>query len=477
MEKAKQEVYISGVSKNGTSGSAGREYRAAVGDKTARREAILAPKPDEGVVYTAAVRRTSASLEMASGVLFFTDGNGKNGFLAAVRGNEVLLLILENGEEREIARRAVEPVPEGSTVWVRVKIFKQKVEVYYFDGRRKVAFFHEQGVSPWPVFAFALSPAGSCLCPYGEDVTVTEAGICLADQTDGPLFQNPVLDSVQAADPGVLFYKGVYYLYCTSAPVGYYVFTSTDLVHWKNEGYCLESAWEKSRWYWAPEVVERNGRFYMIMSVEEYLGIASSDSPLGPFVPEASWIFPQSIDGHFFLDEDGKAYLYYVTWRPGKRYGIYAMEMNEDMATPKFETETLVLEPETPWETSEGRVTEGPFVLKHKGRYYLTYSAPGYTSYRYGIGYAVSNAPMGPYVKYPANPVLGYTSAFHGPGHHSFTVNQKGEWIVVYHVHQAPGTVHPRKVCVDRARFVEASDGIDRLEVCGPTHLPQAYLV
>lgn len=406
-----------------------------------------------------------------AGVLFLADEDGKNGYAATVTNGFIFLKSLENGTLTEIARKAVEAYPDGAEIRIRVEIGGKRVKIYYLDDM--------DGVEPWPEIEYELDARGE----YAAEYAVSGAS-CLALEAKDyapapfvkPTYTNPVLADVQAADPGVLYYRGTYYLYCTCAPVGYYVHTSKDLVHWKNEGYCIESAWGLDRWYWAPEVVERNGKFHIIMSVDEHIGIATADSPLGPFIPQPNWIFPKSIDGHIFLDDDGRAYMYYVSWREGKEYGIYVMELNDDM-TPKYETEKMVLKPETAWETSEGRITEGPFILKHKGLYYLTFSAPGYTSYNYGIGYAVSDSPFGEFKRYGENPVLAYTSVFHGPGHHSFTTNEAGDLIIVYHVHQAPGVIHPRKVCIDRARFVETPCGVDRLEIYGPTHTPQELLV
>lgn len=404
-----------------------------------------------------------------AGILFFTDEEGANGYAATVTGGMIFLKSLENGVLTEISRKAVEAYTDGAEICIRVEVNDKLVKIYYLDDM--------PGVEPWPEFEYELQPTGTCVKSYftangGEKLSLQVKPYTPKPVTK-PTYTNPVLYDVHAADPGVLYHNGTYYLYCTCAPVGYYVHTSKDLVHWTNEGYCIESAWGLTRWYWAPEVVERNGKFYMIMSVDEHIGIASADSPKGPFVPQPNWIFSHSIDGHIFIDDDGRAYLYYVSWREGKEYGIYAMELNSDMVTPKYETETLILKPETAWETSEGRVTEGPFMLKHKGKYYLTYSAPGYTSHNYGIGYAVSDTPLGKFVRYGENPILSYTSVFHGPGHHSFTTNEAGDLIIVYHVHQAPGKVHPRKVCIDRARFAETARGIDRLEIYGPTHTPQ----
>ena len=103
------------------------------------------------------------------------------------------------------------------------------------------------------------------------------------------MFQNPVLDGL--ADPDVLFWQGTYYLYATNTairegdPLGFRVYTSTNLVDWQDAGMALraEDSWGEKQ-FWAPDIVEKDGKFYLSYSVEEHLCVAVSDSPLGPFV-------------------------------------------------------------------------------------------------------------------------------------------------------------------------------------------------
>ncbi|HHW24575.1 MAG TPA: glycoside hydrolase family 43 protein [Bacillota bacterium] len=295
------------------------------------------------------------------------------------------------------------------------------------------------------------------------------------DKTERRTYVNSVLDGY--ADPGVLYYQGKYYLYSTSPRnTNYEVYVSDNLVEWQFAGVCLESAWGMARWYWAPEVMERDGKFYMIASVNEHLGIAVADSPLGPFVPQRTYLFDRSIDGHWFVDKDGTVYLYYVSWREGHPYGIYGVRMKDDIVTPDMSTEKRVLWPTEPWEKHHGEVTEGPYMVYHNGLYYLTYSGSGYTAQEYAIGYAISDSPLGEFKKYPGNPVLKAGNGLYGTGHHSFAPSPDGkEWFIVYHVHRDAEHVQLRRICIDRARFVPCEGEPDRLEVLGPTSTPQPY--
>jgi len=309
---------------------------------------------------------------------------------------------------------------------------------------------------------------------YTEFGTGTAASVAIGTSYTGkyvPPFQNPVVEGY--ADPDVLYHDGVYYLYATSYHIGngYEVLTSTDLVNWENHGNCLDTSsgvtdsWGFSRYYWAPDVEEHNGKFYMLASVDEHLGIMTADSPLGPFVPEENYLFEDAIDGHMFFDGDDM-YIYYVTWREGHPYGIWGCKMMDDCVTPDLSTETLLIQPKEDYEPG---VTEGPYMLKKDGVYYLTYSGNGYTSPWYCICYATSDSPLGEYVKYKKNPILiSDGETVFGTGHHCFTtMPDSEEMLIVYHIHDSKDGVHPRHTSVDRVWFRETKDGYI-LECDGP---------
>ena len=164
--------------------------------------------------------------------------------------------------------------------------------------------------------------------------------------------------------------------------------------------------------------------------------------------------------------------MYYVSWRNGT-YGIYGCELEDDIVTVRPGTEKLILKPEVSWEMDMGSITEGPFMLKHEGVYYLTYSGSNYESQNYAVGYATSSSPLGKFTRADGNPILSMTSKMYGPGHHSFTYSASGELFIVYHIHASGNAIHPRKTCIDRARFAPTESGGWRLEVLGPTYTKQ----
>ena len=436
--------------------------------------------------YSAEITLKPDALFTSAGLLFAasesTAYDGVEGYAFMVRDKRVYLYDLTGSAvsglmPKELASKSVERAKTGSEIRLRVDKDGKTYRCYYLDDM--------DGVEPWPEFEFVLTEhrgTGIGAVDNGHGAVFT--GLAVKEMApsgaeQGQVYRNPVFRDFQAADPGVLKVDGKYYCYSTSAPIGYYVYVSEDLVNWSNEGLCMGEAWglNRSGYYWAPEVVRRaDGKFVMVASVEEHLGFAVADSPLGPFIPEKSWTFDKTIDGHIFLDEDGRGYLFCVSWRSGHDYGIWAYALEDDLVTVKQETEVQVISPTDAWEQVSGRVTEGPFVLKHNGKYYLTYSGNGYDAKEYAVGYAVSDSPLGPYEKYKANPILSYTSKLYGPGHHSFTVSPDGsELIIVYHTHASTTAVHPRTICIDRARFAPTESGVDRMEIFGPTHTAQEY--
>jgi beta-xylosidase len=291
------------------------------------------------------------------------------------------------------------------------------------------------------------------------------------------------------ADPYILKHGDKYYLYGTGGNDGIKVYRSDNAVAWSaavgvTGGYALHknNVWGE-KWFWAPEVYHLNGRFYMFYSAEEHLSVAESDSPLGPFTQTDARKKPfhagtKEIDSHLFIDDDGRKYLYFVRFTGGNE--IWMAELNDDMYSIKEETlEKCFGANPSGWENStlepRARVNEGPFVLKHNGWYYLTYSANHYQNPNYGVGYATAKSPKGPWTKSTGNPILTGNDKIQGVGHHSFITLEKGCRYIVYHSHKNMTAVSPRKVCIDPCEFLpsENSAAPDALKVNGPTTTEQ----
>ncbi|MGL1957138.1 MAG: family 43 glycosylhydrolase [Colwellia sp.] len=307
-----------------------------------------------------------------------------------------------------------------------------------------------------------------------------------APKAEQATYTNPV--QLNCADPGILKYQAMYYAYCTYTPDfpsmkrGIRLYTSADLVNWQDRGFVMkkEDSWGKSR-YWAPDVLEKNGTFYMYYAVDERIGIATSKSPLGPFKQQTKEpMAPDDIkiDAHVFIDDDGKQYFYYVDFvQNADGWGgnqIWGAELQEDMKTINKNSMRELIAPVAPWETHMAKVVEGPVITKHKGYYYMTYSGSHFESPYYSVGYAVAKHPLGPYKKYKLNPIMQSTKFAHGTAHHSVTTSPDGsELFFVYHQHFSLNQTEPRKIAIDRLRFVPQKNGPDILQAWGPTLSPQ----
>ena len=275
-------------------------------------------------------------------------------------------------------------------------------------------------------------------------------------------------------DPFILNAGDMYYAYATSAPDGFRYFISRNLTEWKGCGYCYSNSPWGENCFWAPEVYERNGKYYMLYTARWKknhslrIGLAVSDSPEGPFKDmKDDPLFDLGyacIDATLFTDEDGRNYIYFSRdCSENIINGVHTSEiycaelseqLNELISEPK-----RVTTPDDSWEVSldpEWRWNEGPAVLKHNGKYYLNYSVNCFDSPDYSVGCAVAGSPTGPFVKY-GYPVLARAEGdFSGPGHNSFFYGDNGKLYTAFHIHadcEKPGG--NRRMCIGEARFNE----------------------
>lgn len=144
--------------------------------------------------------------------------------------------------------------------------------------------------------------------------------------------------------------------------------------------------------------------------------------------------------------------------------------MSENLLSLEEVYEDFLIEADAAWETVDSLVAEGPFVLKHKGLYYLTYSAKHTRCPEYAVGVAISDNPLGPFKKFEGNPILYKKGNLYGVGHHSFTTSKDGKTLIcAYHCHNDnPENFKPRMFCLNTAEFVEGANGVDELVINGP---------
>lgn len=261
-------------------------------------------------------------------------------------------------------------------------------------------------------------------------------------------YENPVIPG-NLADPAVIQHQGLYYLYATGevdGDNGTRVYTSPDLVHWERGPVVFRPG---SPHVWAPDVWRDpdSGRFYLYYTVNKTVGAAAADGPMGPFRITRQFA-ERAIDAHLFRDDDGKLYLYYVQL-PGFRISVQPMSSPID---PKGDPR-VILQPESAWETRAGRVTEGPWMIKHNNRYYLIYSGSGANTPDYAVGYATADNPLGPFTRASNNPIIQRGQGVYGPGHGCAIQDAAGQWWHVYHQKRRDRVEWDRFICIDPLWF------------------------
>ena len=168
------------------------------------------------------------------------------------------------------------------------------------------------------------------------------------------------------------------------------------------------------------------------------------------------------IDNTLFIDDDGRAYMYFDRFNDG--LNIWVVELEDDCTTLKKETMRPCIHVSQEWEKVWPRVNEGCFVIRRNGTYYMTYSANSYESPFYGIGCAPADSPLGPWTKYDRNPLLQNPGELVGVGHSALFRDKAGNLKIVFHAHKSKGAIHPREMYITDVRFRPVEGGC-RMEI------------
>lgn len=312
------------------------------------------------------------------------------------------------------------------------------------------------------------------MCPFA---LVSCGGDDGPDGGDAPVIK-PIGKGVEFADPFIMLDGDVYYAYGTG-DTGVDVYTSDDLKMWKPAGRALDrSNSYGNQWFWAPEVYRIGDRYLMYYTAEEHTCVAEATSPLGPFKQaEHKPLFEneKTIDNTLFIDDDGTPYMLYCRLNDGNNINV--VPLSDDLLSVKEGAKpTFCFRQSQPWEVEP--VNEGSFVIKHGDTYYLTYSGNGYTNPGYGVGYATSKSPLGPWTKYEGNPVFQYprnkdVGALEGVGHSALFRDKEGRLRIVFHAHYRKGVVHPREMYVSTVTF---SDGENPVMMVSQEDMMKCYI-
>ncbi|HWC55294.1 MAG TPA: glycoside hydrolase family 43 protein [Chitinophagaceae bacterium] len=241
-----------------------------------------------------------------------------------------------------------------------------------------------------------------------------------------------------------------------------------------------------SKQMWDSDVAEKNGTYYLFFAAKDHdgifrIGIATSNSPTGPFTPRSQPIKNSfSIDPAVFKNSDGNYYIYFggiwggqlQRWRTGEFNTagegplVHLPKDNEPALCAKIarlsndllefdeEPRDIVIIDENGRPLLAGdtnrRFFEASWMHKYNGKYYFSYS----TGDTHFLCYAIGDNPYGPFV-YGGRilePVVGWTS------HHSI-VEFNNKWYLFYHDSSlSRGITHLRSVKVTELEYDE--DGL-----------------
>ena len=242
----------------------------------------------------------------------------------------------------------------------------------------------------------------------------------------------------------------------------YHVFSSENLTDWTDHGVIVTQnkvPWVRPDSYsmWAPDCVERNGKYYFYFPSAPKdgrgfgIGVAVADRPEGPFICE-----PEPIKGISGIDpcvlqaSDGNAYIFWGAGRCAKlKPNMKELADDTPKEKVKFGNREFEMYGVNCLKDLPNRQAEGPFAFEYNGNYYLTY--PYVREKTEVLGYAMSKNPMGPYE------YKGIIMPEHENGcwtnHHSI-INYKGQWYLFYHQNAfSPSDDKRRSVQVDKLYF------------------------
>jgi len=277
--------------------------------------------------------------------------------------------------------------------------------------------------------------------------------------------QNPIITNQYTADPSARVFNDRVYLFPSHdippytnknkenwfSMEDYHVFSSDNLTDWTDHGMIVTQnkvPWVKPDSYsmWAPDCIERNGKYYFyfpstpkdtILAKGFTIGVAIADRPEGPYriLPEPVKNV-KGIDPNVFIDKDGQAYLY---WSQGN---IYGAKLKDNMVE-------LASDPVTFNNLPEKGLKEGPYLFERNGIYYLTY--PHVENKIERLEYAMGTNPLGPFKI--TGVIMDEAANGCWTNHHS-VIQFKKQWYLFYHNNDlSPEFDKNRSVRIDSLTF------------------------
>lgn len=266
-----------------------------------------------------------------------------------------------------------------------------------------------------------------------------------------------IFDKGGQPDPYIIQADGKFYIYA-SGDVGVKCFGADRLDgEWKNLGIALKTPGQRD--YWAPCVIEIDGKYYMYYSSvsddsktshDERVKVAVSDRPDGGFEYVCDMLPPFSIDPHVVMS-GGKLYMFYSLNNYDKgKIGTYIAVVAMSSPTAVSGESVPVVTPSIDEEIfmrnryGDGKdwyTLEGAFYFRDGDAHYLIYSGNCYGGPNYFLGYSSAITTENDltkikYAKQPSAdvyaPLIAANGFESGTGHCS-VIRIDGKYYCVYH--------------------------------------------
>ena len=209
--------------------------------------------------------------------------------------------------------------------------------------------------------------------------------------------------------------------------------------------------------------------------------------------------YESGIDPHPYVDENGDKYMFWAKVTGPDRLVVVKMEnwLKPDWSTARLVTAHGFYTVEDYYASRNGEpveqakheingyyTNEGPTVIAHNGKYYLTFSIGAYRDNSYEVIQAVSDSIMGPYRKLTSEEggvlmsgQLAGSQDITGTGHHGF-IQAGDQLLMIYHRHNDPMVGGgPRNPAVDEIKWITIKDkfgnDLDVMYSNGPTSTVQ----
>lgn len=267
---------------------------------------------------------------------------------------------------------------------------------------------------------------------------------------------NPIVSHMYTADASAhVWDDGRLYVYPSTDQVppraystmdGYHVFSTDDMITWKDHGEILHSRdvpWglKNGGYMWAPDCTYKEGTYYYFFphkNAEKVweIGVATSKKPASDFKQQGYIKGANTFcDPCVFKDDDGQFYLYAVVDAK-----CYAAKLKDNM---------MEIEGEMVHQVGVDQHREGPFVFKRKGKYYMIY--PDHHRPYNEMQYSMSDNPLGPWE--PKGLIMDQNDLI---TMHGSIVEYKGQWYIFYHNGSLSGGISVnRSICFDPVYFNE----------------------